>query len=341
MKDTDFFSANKYIYLPTRKNPKVVLTIDSAVLSKNSFQLYNPFSSKAKTFKKVISFFFNKFNSITRFFWKVEKENKSVFIEYLEEELNLSLISSIYYATAKDKVVLQLQTADAKIVGYLKYPISSIGIEHIETEHKAIKMLSAQGIIQDALLYGYYKGKPYLLLTNLDGKTGLFEKQQIETLLLKFDRGEKYSLTLHPRIINLKNSLIKLEIEDYIPLLEKACQKSQCKYKLVFEHGDFAPWNIVKVNGELTPFDFEYFVEDGLIGFDQIKYYFQIGRLIDKKEASDLITYIFNNIDLDEKEIVLILYLIKELIRNKEENVESSFEIQMLDEVENFNEFRT
>lgn len=339
MNKTDFFSSNSYIYLPTKKNPKVVLAVDSAVISNNSFQLYNPFSSKAKILKKTTAFLFCKTNQLARKILKADIKSKSYFINHLEEQLNLNLVSSLYYATAKDKVVLQLQTSDAKIVGYLKFPISKIGIKHIETESKAIERLSAHGVIQNALIYDHYEDKPYLLLRNLNGKTGVFDQQQIGKLLLKFDRGEKHSLVSHPRIVNLKKNLIKLELENYIALLERACQKSQYQYTLVFEHGDFAPWNIVKVKGELIPFDFEYFVEDGLDSFDLIKYYFQIGRLLDKKEVGELIDYIYKNLNFHEKEILLVLYLIKELIQNKKENVDSSFELQMLNEVVKSNEF--
>lgn len=341
MKETDLFSSNSYIYLPSRKNPKVVLAVDSGLLSKNSFQLYNPFSSKAILFKKTSAFLFYKVNLIIKLFWKVEKQSKSSFIQFLEKKMNLTLVSSIYFATAKDKVVLQLQTTDAIIVGYLKYPISEIGIDHIETEHEAIKKLSSLGIIQDALIYDFYDDKPFLLLTNLEGEARLFDKHQIEKLLLSFDKGEKYLLAVHPRIISLKEKLIKLGLVEYIGLLDRICQRNNHKYALVFEHGDFAPWNIVEVDGVLIPYDFEYFVEDGLENFDLIKYFFQVGRLIEKKEASELITYIFNNIGLYEKELLLIVYLVKELIRNKEEGIDSSFESLMLDELENSYEFRT
>ncbi len=338
MRETDFLSLNNYIYLPTKKNPKVVLAVDSAVMSKNSYQLYNPFSSKAKAFKKVTAFLFSNCNRIARLFWQVHRGSKSSFIRYLEAKLGLPLVSSIYFATAKDKVVLQLQNREEQIIGYIKYPISEIGIKHIETEHRAIKALSAQGIIQDALIYDYYNDNPYLLLTNLDGKTGIFENKQIEKLLLKFTRGEAFLLKDHPRILSLKKSLNNLVLNEYLTLLERVCLKSSKEYALAFEHGDFAPWNIIEVNEELTPFDFEYFVENGIEDFDLIKYHFQVGRLILGKESGGLIAHIFENTELAENESLLILYLLKEIIRNKEENETSDFEVKMLGELEKFDE---
>ena len=52
MNATDFLSSNSYIYLPTSKNPKVALVVDNSALAQNAFKLYNPFSQKAKLFKK-------------------------------------------------------------------------------------------------------------------------------------------------------------------------------------------------------------------------------------------------------------------------------------------------
>ena len=135
MKGIDFFSSNSYIYLPTKQNPKVALVVDSSELAINAFKLYNPFSSKAKKFKSVVKFLVLRFNILFKIFTK--KENKSEFIVYLEKELNESLVSSLYFATANDKAVLQLQSKEAKILGYLKYPLNKIGFKHIKNEIRA------------------------------------------------------------------------------------------------------------------------------------------------------------------------------------------------------------
>ena len=46
----NFFSSNQYLFLPTKRNPKVALVIDDVNLIDNAFKLYNPFSKKAKIF---------------------------------------------------------------------------------------------------------------------------------------------------------------------------------------------------------------------------------------------------------------------------------------------------
>ena len=103
-------------------------------------------------------------------------------------------------------------------------------------------------------------------------------------------------------------------MQDSLIRLDKLCSKSKKEYRLVYEHGDFAPWNIVKVKDDYVPFDFEYFVEDGLEYFDLIKYYYQIGNLLEKKTNDELKKYIYSKIKFDEIEIIYELYLIKENI---------------------------
>ena len=116
----------------------------------------------------------------------------------------------------------------------------------------------------------------------------------------------------------------------YLPIIERLCKSSVTEYAVVYEHGDFTPWNIVKVNDDYIPFDFEHFVEDGLEYFDLIKYYYQIGKLIESLNANELVAYVSAKVNTIEVEQLLKLFLIKEIIRNTEENEECNFEIKML-----------
>ncbi len=334
MNKNDFFSSNKYIYLPTSTNPKVALVVDNATLAQNAFSIYNPFSQKAKLLKKISQAVFTNFNAISKMIWGVNQEDKSAFVSYLENKLGKSLVASLYFATIQDKVVMQLQTPDAEIVGYVKYPLNKVGLQHLENEKKAIEILSKNRVVQRYILYDEFDSKPFLLLTALEGEIGLIERQQIDALLLKFKRETVYKLADHPRIMELKRSLDANSMLKYLPLIEKICQNSTMEYALVYEHGDFTPWNIVKVNDNYVPFDFEHFVEDGLEYFDLIKYYYQIGKLLERMKSNELIAYISGEISVKEVRELLQLFLIKEIIRNKEENEPYEFEIKMIEILE-------
>lgn len=332
MNDIDFYSSSSYIFLPTKNNPKVALAIDNSTLSKNSFKLYNPFSRKAKLLKSVLKFSSRKLNFMVQVF--THKKVKSNFVEYLEELLKQPLVVSVYFSTINDKVVMQLQSKDAKVLGYLKYPLNDIGLKHTNNEIKAFDILSSKKIIEPYILSQLYDGKPFLFLKELDGIMDTFSKKDIETILMKFQREQSYKLSVHPRVGELKALLLKNDMKSYIVKLEKIVLYSTLEYRKVYEHGDFAPWNIVKIKDEYIPFDFEYFVEDGLEYFDIIKYYYQIGKLLENKRGKQLIEYIITHINIKEIKVLLGLFLIKEIVRGKEENESFEFEENIMEVLE-------
>jgi len=329
MNDTSFFSSNNYIFLPTKKNPKVALVIDNSKLSKNTFKLYNPFSSKAKLFKSVMKFCFVNLNLIFNLFMGIKKE-KSNFIKYLESELGQELVISLYFATIKDKIVLQLQSSDAKVIGYLKYPLNEVGLKHIKNEILAFDILARVKIVEPYILSKEYNGKPFLLSSELDGTIDRVDIEDIDILVNSLEREAVFKLINHPRIMLLRNALIKNDMTIYISKLDFICENSTLEYKLVYEHGDFTPWNVVKVKDKYIPFDFEYFVEDGLEYFDLIKYYYQIGKLLEAKNGEELLKFVNKNLYIEELKELFFLFLIKEILRGIEENESFGFEENMI-----------
>ena len=329
MKIFEFLSNNSYVSLPSSKNPKVVLLVDNASLAEQAFKLYNPFSFKAKAFKQVMQFKAIYLNKFFKLFFAEEQE-KSEFVSFLERELDQKILVSLYSATNKDKVVLQLQTEDAKVIGYLKYPMSDLGVKYIKNEIHAIEILSAKNLVASYLLSKKYEEKPFVLLPEVDGDIKQINQHILENILLRFERGKRYLLSKHPRIENLKAILIAQNMNKYLALLNTLSLSSRQEYQLVYEHGDFAPWNIIKQKDVYTPFDFEYFVEDGLEYFDLFKYYYQVARLLKMKEGKALMTYLSKKIEIDEFEIFLALFLLKEMAQIKESGGSFEFEEHLL-----------
>jgi hypothetical protein len=315
MEMSNFFSQNSYLYLPTKNNPRVALAIDNKDVARNAFKLYNPFSVKAKVLKKIQCFLYCKSN--LRLGKSLKKENDtSKFIDYLEHQLNSEIVASLYFATIKDKIVIQLQTTDAKIIGYLKYPLNELGLIHVKNEIRAFEILSKKGIVDAYLLSQDYEGKPFLILKELDGDIGMVSKANVHKIVKEFYQDECYRLEDHPRVTELKKVLLANGLDVYASQVDDICQKSIVEFKLAYEHGDFTPWNIVKVNERYVPFDFEYFVEEGLEYFDLVKYYYNTGRLLHSKEGEALIEYLVDNLDCAEALLVIRLFLMKEIILN-------------------------
>jgi len=334
MNATDFSSSNRYLFLPTANNPRVALAVDHAKIAQNAFKLYNPFSPKAQMLKKVSATAFTHFNGVAKSVWNVQQKEKSGFVAYLEEKLNKPLVASLYFATIHDKVVLQLQTPQAQIVGYVKYPLNEVGLQHVENEKRAIELLSSRGIVSSYLIADTFEGKPFFMLEALEGEVGMVERDVLDEIVSKFKRDGAYRLAVHPRVAALKQSLQANELLEYLPLVEKICQSSTQKYAPAYEHGDFTPWNIVKVDEGYIPFDLEHFVEEGLEHFDLIKYYYQTGKLLEKKSGEELLNYISEQIEAKEINALLTLFVVKEIVRNREENEPYDFEVAMLETLE-------
>ncbi len=330
MQISNFFSNNSYLFLPTKSNPKVALAIDNKPLAKSAFKLYNPFSSKAKILKNSLFFFSMKLNGLTKKILVNEKKSKGSFIEYLEEKLNQQIVSSLYFATLKDKVVLQLQTEEGKIIGYVKFPLNELGIEHLENEKQAIDILAQKNLTQPYQDYDYFEGKPFLILEELDGEIGMPKLNVLKEILCSLSSNDYFSLETHPRVIALKNMTESYSLGEYTKLIQDICLASNTDYTRVYEHGDFTPWNIIYSGGKYQLFDFEYFVEEGLEYFDLIKYYYNTGKLLDNKRDSDLIDYITKKLDTEEALLLLRLFLIKEILLSEDEAVEEKRLLEIL-----------
>lgn len=331
---TDFCSGSYYIALPLKSNPKVILAVDNSKIVGNSFKLYNPFSSKAKLLKLAMQSLFCFANLLAKQIFRLTEREHSPLLSYLEKKLDNQLISSIYIATVKDKVVLQLQTPSAEIVGYLKYPLNEIGVQNLENEKKAIDLLATKKIVPNYLLYDSFEDTRFLLLSPLEGKIGLVGRDFVNELLQKLKREERYTLREHPRVRTLQMMLIEHDLPQYSSMVQSVSQQSTNQYALVYEHGDFTPWNIAKVNNDYIPFDLEHFVEDGLEYFDLIKYYYQIGKLLEGQRGDELIEQIQREVDVPEVLELLQLFLIKEIMRCLDEDEPFDVETELLELVD-------
>ena len=328
MEINDYLSCGFNLPLPTRSNPKVFLCVNDRLVAKKSFELYNPFSFQGKVLKFFTRTLYVYFNSFGRLFL-TNNEIKSNLLEYIENKLNDKLFSSAYIATVKDKFVFQLQN-EQKVVGYVKFPITLTGQDRIRNEEKAIEILSKKGIVPHAILSDRFDGFTFLILPNIEGEVIQLNKSEYNGILKKFNKHVFFSLKSHPRILQIKYQLIYYNYKDLEILLDKIIEQSCRKYAEVYEHGDFAPWNLKKTKSGIIPFDFEYFEEFGLENLDEIKYHYQIGTLLLKLRGEKLVKYISSQLPIEEFDLIFQIYLIKEIIRKSKGDENFQFEKSLL-----------
>lgn len=330
MKPKDFIAADVLVALPNKANAKVYLAIDSPELSTLTFRLYNPFSVKGKLFKWAAQKFCTKANGLAKLMLPTLKNQKSVFVHYLESELGLRFLSSVYLATAADKVVLQLVT-DNGIYGYLKFPLTEIGIKRLTTEKRAFEVLADLHVVSSLVYSGSYNLTPFIILKNIEGTIEHIPKSEYLKVLDSFHKKESFTLKKHPRVISLFKQLRTAGLEEQTTRLRQVVASSTSLYKEVYEHGDFAPWNIINTGNGLVPFDFEYFEENGLEYLDELKYNFQIEHLLNGKVGTALITAISKNVKIPEFEILFQIYLMKEMVLKSSDNTSISLEKSLLE----------
>jgi len=328
----EFLSVGHYVFLPSKKNAKVILNINNKNSCINSFELYNPFSIKAKVFKFIFSYIVIYLNTPFKFFFGQRYIHSSKFILEIEVKLNRKIHSSLYYATAKDKVVLQLQD-DKGILGYLKFSLNELGGNHLRNEVKAINILMKAGVLDRdyLILDGCYKGFNYCILKNIPGKITSIPDLVIKDILHKLEGKLDYELFKHPRILKLRDQLIKQNHIELIKTLDNYVGSNKNKYKVVYEHGDFAEWNIIKADSKYILFDFEYFEEEGLEYLDLFKFYFQKANLLKAYNDIKIIEYLKNKINLPARfNELFIVFLIKEISIKSEECQDYFKEYSML-----------
>lgn len=299
-------------------------------MSENSFELYNPFSIKAKILKRLYSTLFSNFNKISIKFLTKKTKEKSNFIKHLEKKLQVSIVSSLYFSTARDKIVIQL-TSNNNTIAYAKVALNDLGHNHILNEIEAIKTLSKKNIVIPVLDFGYFQGSLFMLTENLKGTIQFVDKRGIISILNRLRKDKKHQLSCHPRILQIKEMSERNDMLRLSNILNEVVVSSKEYYFEAMEHGDFTPWNIISLKNKFVPFDFEYFENNGLEFLDFIKYYFQYGRLIKKFGKKKLLLYVSKMTELVEFEILMTIFLIKEIIIRNEEKQSFNFELQMLE----------
>lgn len=320
MKDISFYSNSTYLSLPTRNNPRVELAIDSVEVKNNSFKFYLPFSFKAKALKKL-ALLFPVFN--------IKKAKKSAFIDFIEQRYQKTIVVSIYHSTDQDKVVLQLQSNNI-IMGYMKVGITAKGNQRICAEQKAL-MLLENDCIPSLMDSGIFNEHNFILIESVNGTSDLLtEKQDLELLSL-INKGREIGqthLNKHPRIIKLDKELQQLKHEELYSFFDALDLDRQVS--ISYEHGDFAPWNILKSATKVTLIDFEYFIENGLSEFDVIKYHYQVAVLLKKLKGMDLVNYLNLKINFKGFNIFMTLFLLKEISIKASVNKEYLEEVSLL-----------
>ena len=214
------------------------------------------------------------------------------------------------------------------VIGSLPAPTHKKGFSNVITKD------ISEIVINDIILKERYCNKDFIILKNIKGTIETLSKKEYQYVLTQLNKESKYRLADHPRVKSILNKLKELELKGVERILISLVEKSTKEFQEVYEHGDFAPWNLIKTKKGIVPFDFEYFEETGLEYLDEIKYHFQIERLIHKIKGVSLINILDEKLKILEFKIIFAIFLAKEILIKFNDSESYEFELSLLELLE-------
>lgn len=204
-----------------------------------------------------------------------------------------SLTPVVYVGTPGPyrKLVCQLVDESGAPVAVARIPIGPAAAESIRSDAEALRQLAQSPIAPfiPRLLLG--EADPYGLQSVLPGRpaTRRFGAEHVD-LLLKLPVTAWVSLRQH----------VQSTLTEFSPILPEDISHhllDQIPEALVvpriWQHGDFAPWNMRMHRGDLHVFDWEEATADGLPGWDIAHFHFQQAFLFG--ERHDVLSQVVNS----------------------------------------------
>ena len=233
--------------------------------------------------------------------------------EHLGKFFGLSKVSvsfSIGCANDFEKIVAQVMDDRANILGYVKIGCNPLAIAAIQHEESILRRLRT-GLFSTAtipaVLYAGYWKTLYLLVQEAPGVRNATSPRKITdhhiTFLVELygvgdlqrQGATEYLARIYQRLHTLSNCG-----DNYVALVAQVLDKfrsrvGEASMPFGFVHGDFAPWNILRVRNRLRVFDWENANTTGLPGWDLFHFIVQSGILVDGLPAGRIYESIFDD----------------------------------------------
>ena len=317
MEIASYLSNNSYIPFPPFQPPKLYLAVDTPAIALNSLSLYRPFAKKAILVKSLYQLL-AKLRLISVF---SSPKSQSGFVSFLEDRLSKlkicqeSLVLSTYMATDQDKLVIQIQDEQARIVGYLKIAQTPEGEKKIHRELMGMECLRTAGVpTLNILDQGQWGTNSFFLSAFENTQSRNIDEASLLSLLEKFHTGHVVPLSSHPRILQMLEFFRDQENEEYANLILRLSQSIERPFQVLFEHGDLAPWNLFQRGQDLVLYDLELCETEGLEWFDWLSFQFRIATHLDGRKGHGLQDKMLDVLPMERSEakVLLILFLLKE-----------------------------
>ena len=269
-----FPPGTKLVALPSWEKPRLLLERRSAPELWRVSSFYPAFRPAARAFKTAL-----RLKTALRFgeVREVPSDNWALgaFVEpVLPGVTSVALL--IGTPGPAQKLTAQLWRGET-VVGYLKYGATPAACARLDREYRVLSSLPPD-TGPKPLKHGAF-GKGAALVTEAVPGQALPARLPVSAdaraFLKRLEREERRSLAIHPAVVRL----LERDRATVAPWL----QGLDRDYPLAYQHGDFAPWNLLRDSaGKVRAIDWEYGDAEGLPYLDLAYYCLQVGTLLQR-----------------------------------------------------------
>jgi thymidylate kinase len=285
-----------------------LIPLDSRQSGVNALRLYNAQNLKARVVKRLLMMglkagiswpLLSRVQLINRQDMSQKAKGTTSLLEHLKEifgSYNLTFAISLGTPGPHRKPVVQALTTDGKIVGYVKIGWNEATNALVRNEAEFLQRLgnvSFTSLTTPAVLYaGWWHGRFLCVQSAPEGKMTAAPQRSTSQYIAILQELR----ALHTRWLSLRESLFWTNLSRQIGSTQSAYYRHVLQQgisrveewlghrPLPFHccHGDFAPWNALRLNGRLFLFDWEYASLEAPPGWDLFHFLVQTLWLVKK-----------------------------------------------------------
>lgn len=180
------------------------------------------------------------------------------------------------------KATLELRDSEARVVAYVKYAETQLGLRRLEAERLALAALPPD-VGPTELCHGPLLEGEALCVTPVLGcrvPAGGGPPRGLIELLASLSFHDSRAASEHPWLLRIA-SASPVDVTPWLAAL------GDRPWDVVFLHGDLAPWNtLVSSNGAVRLVDWEHATEDGFPFVDLAYWMLQVGCLVRRSKPA-------------------------------------------------------
>jgi len=260
------FSSEYFIGFSTTSGTKFFVNVKSKRNRYLGLSLYQPYSIKGKVAAAAIKYLNAKvLKLLFKSEFRIPDTLKALHSDGVINIENASFMES----SMGSKVVIVSRVDSHRLIVKL-----SKNVQLVENEVLARQSLQDKLLVPRLINDGVVLGERYISFDYIDGVSSKVDFKDIAHFIESLKRRDEYILFEHPKVRKIMLDLLEIKCP-LNPSFEYNISTSKVRAKLVFEHGDFTPWNVkTDFNGNLHLFDWESWDSCGLEYFDHIHFLF-------------------------------------------------------------------